>query len=38
MKKIELMTEEKYRLERLNKAGKGQISFRANIILLNSAE
>jgi transposase len=37
MIKIELTKEEKYRLERLNKAGKGQISFRANIILLNSA-
>lgn len=37
MKKIELTTEEKYRLERVSKAGKGQKSFRANIILLNNA-
>ncbi|HHV96596.1 MAG TPA: hypothetical protein GXX37_09030 [Clostridiaceae bacterium] len=37
MIKIELTTEEKYRLERVSKAEKGQTSFRANMILLNNA-
>jgi transposase len=37
MIKIELTREEKYRLERVSKAGRGQISFRVNIILLNNA-
>jgi len=37
MKKINLTAEERYRLERLSKSGKGKISFRANIILLNDA-
>jgi transposase len=37
MIKIELTKEEKYRLERVSKTGRGQISFRVNIILLNNA-
>ena len=37
MKNINLTTEQKYRLERLSKLGKGKISSRANIILLNDA-
>ena len=37
MIKIELTSEERYRLERLSKQGVGRISFRANIILLSDA-
>lgn len=37
MIKVSLTSEERYRLERLSKQGKGKISFRANIILLNDA-
>lgn len=37
MIKVELTLEERYRLERLSKRGKGKESFRANIILLSNA-
>ncbi|RCX16514.1 hypothetical protein DFR58_1107 [Anaerobacterium chartisolvens] len=37
MIKIELTTEEKYWLERASKTGKGQISFRSNIVLIDNA-